>query len=109
MSLQGAPLNTSSAADAHPPAPARSPPKQPRLQAFPQCVFDHWELMGPDPLQSGSQTHEIVLNIRKRKGAQLRGGGWGMLRRGGRSRWRPHAPRAAACPRAACLAVPLCI
>ncbi len=37
-------------------------------QAFPQCVFDHWELMTPDPLQSGSLTNTIVLDIRKRKG-----------------------------------------
>ncbi|KAL4421827.1 hypothetical protein ABPG77_001616 [Micractinium sp. CCAP 211/92] len=37
-------------------------------QAFPQCVFDHWELMGADPLQAGSQTNQIVLDIRKRKG-----------------------------------------
>lgn len=37
-------------------------------QAFPQCVFDHWELMGSDPLQAGSQTNQFVLDIRKRKG-----------------------------------------
>eukprot|EP00884_Botryococcus_braunii_P016943 jgi/Botrbrau1/3932/Bobra.0365s0008.1 len=37
-------------------------------QAFPQCVFDHWETMSPDPLQPGSQTNTIVLDIRKRKG-----------------------------------------
>lgn len=37
-------------------------------QAFPQCVFDHWDVMGADPMQAGSQTHQIVLDIRKRKG-----------------------------------------
>jgi elongation factor 2 len=37
-------------------------------QAFPQCVFDHWETMSADPLSSGSQAHTIVLDIRKRKG-----------------------------------------
>lgn len=30
-------------------------------------MFDHWELMGADPLQAGSQTNTIVLDIRKRK------------------------------------------
>lgn len=37
-------------------------------QAFPQSVFDHWEAMGSDPLNSGSQSNELVLGIRKRKG-----------------------------------------
>jgi elongation factor 2 len=37
-------------------------------QAFPQCVFDHWELMSANPLEEGSQSHTIVLDIRKRKG-----------------------------------------
>lgn len=37
-------------------------------QAFPQCVFDHWDIMGADPMQAGSQTNQIVLDIRKRKG-----------------------------------------
>merc|ERR1712139_754558 len=37
-------------------------------QAFPQCVFDHWEILSPDPLQSGSMTNIIVADIRKRKG-----------------------------------------
>eukprot|EP00236_Picocystis_salinarum_P004199 CAMPEP_0183829118 /NCGR_PEP_ID=MMETSP0807_2-20130328/3140_1 /TAXON_ID=88271 /ORGANISM="Picocystis salinarum, Strain CCMP1897" /LENGTH=846 /DNA_ID=CAMNT_0026074325 /DNA_START=59 /DNA_END=2599 /DNA_ORIENTATION=- len=37
-------------------------------QAFPQSVFDHWELMPSDPLQEGSQTNQFVLDIRKRKG-----------------------------------------
>jgi elongation factor 2 len=37
-------------------------------QAFPQCVFDHWQTMTPDPLESGSKCNEIVLGIRRRKG-----------------------------------------
>ena len=37
-------------------------------QAFPQCGVVHWEQMTPDPLQSGSQTNTIVLDIRRRKG-----------------------------------------
>eukprot|EP00243_Klebsormidium_subtile_P004004 TRINITY_DN17789_c0_g1_i1.p1 TRINITY_DN17789_c0_g1~~TRINITY_DN17789_c0_g1_i1.p1 ORF type:complete len:844 (-),score=361.35 TRINITY_DN17789_c0_g1_i1:309-2840(-) len=37
-------------------------------QAFPQMVFDHWEMMGSDPLESGSQAAELVGQIRKRKG-----------------------------------------
>merc|ERR1712216_733592 len=40
-------------------------------QAFPQCVFDHWELMGPDPLEVGSKTQELILDIRKRKGLKV--------------------------------------
>jgi elongation factor 2 len=40
-------------------------------QAFPQCVFDHWELMGPDPLEIGSKTQELILDIRKRKGLKV--------------------------------------
>jgi elongation factor 2 len=37
-------------------------------QAFPQCVFDHWETLLIDPLLPGSKTNEIVTDIRKRKG-----------------------------------------
>lgn len=37
-------------------------------QAFPQCVFDHWEVMPSDPLEEGSQANKCVLGIRKRKG-----------------------------------------
>jgi len=37
-------------------------------QAFPQCVFDHWECLQADPLQSGSQANTIITEIRKRKG-----------------------------------------
>eukprot|EP00871_Galdieria_phlegrea_P003208 jgi/Galph1/3889/GphlegSOOS_G2550.1 len=37
-------------------------------QAFPQCVFDHWQLVAGDPRESGEKVAEIVRNIRKRKG-----------------------------------------
>ncbi|KAE9384766.1 hypothetical protein BT96DRAFT_968508 [Gymnopus androsaceus JB14] len=37
-------------------------------QAFPQCVFDHWELMAGSPLEKGSKIEEIVTKIRTRKG-----------------------------------------
>jgi len=37
-------------------------------QAFPQCVFDHWETMNMDPLQPGNQAATLVADIRKRKG-----------------------------------------
>merc|ERR1712168_857446 len=37
-------------------------------QAFPQCVFDHWEVILSDPLQEGSQSQKIVEACRVRKG-----------------------------------------
>jgi len=37
-------------------------------QAFPQCVFSHWQEVTGDPLESGSKAFEIVNTIRKRKG-----------------------------------------
>uniref|UniRef100_N1R0M7 Elongation factor 2 n=1 Tax=Aegilops tauschii TaxID=37682 RepID=N1R0M7_AEGTA len=37
-------------------------------QAFPQCVFDHWDIMSSDPLEAGSQSATLVTEIRKRKG-----------------------------------------
>jgi len=39
-------------------------------QAFPQCVFDHWQIMNADPLESGSRANEIVVTTRNRKGLQ---------------------------------------
>lgn len=39
-------------------------------QAFPQCVFDHWDILQADPLQPGSQANTIVMDIRKRKGVK---------------------------------------
>ncbi|CAI5512388.1 unnamed protein product [Closterium sp. Naga37s-1] len=40
-------------------------------QAFPQCVFDHWEMLMSDPLEQGTQAFKIVEDIRKRKGIKL--------------------------------------
>jgi elongation factor 2 len=37
-------------------------------QAFPQCVFDHWEVMTGSPLDKGSKLEELVTKIRVRKG-----------------------------------------
>jgi len=37
-------------------------------QAFPQCVFDHWQVMPGDPLQTGTKPYEIVQATKVRKG-----------------------------------------
>jgi elongation factor 2 len=37
-------------------------------QAFPQCVFDHWEVMQGSPLEKGSKLEALVTGIRQRKG-----------------------------------------
>ena len=38
-------------------------------QAFPQCVFSHWQpFTGGDPLVEGTKTNEMVKSIRNRKG-----------------------------------------
>ena len=38
-------------------------------QAFPQCVFSHWQAFtGGDPLTEGTKTNEMVKSIRNRKG-----------------------------------------
>jgi elongation factor 2 len=39
-------------------------------QAFPQCVFDHWQMMPGDPLDMAGQVGKIVAAARKRKGLQ---------------------------------------
>jgi elongation factor 2 len=39
-------------------------------QAFPQCVFDHWEVVKGDPIEvtvPPSKSRELVLAIRARK------------------------------------------
>jgi len=36
--------------------------------AFPQMIFSHWELVGGNPLVEGTQAHEIIKAVRKRKG-----------------------------------------
>jgi len=37
-------------------------------QAFPQCVFDHWQPMNGDPLDAAGKIGQLILAIRKRKG-----------------------------------------
>jgi elongation factor 2 len=37
-------------------------------QAFPQMVFDHWQLYPGDPLTAGTQANTMTLQIRSRKG-----------------------------------------
>ena len=37
-------------------------------QAFPQCVFDHWQILPGDPLQEGTKPYQIVQDTKKRKG-----------------------------------------
>lgn len=39
-------------------------------QAFPQLIFDHWEIINEDPLDKDSNIHKIVKEIRKRKGIE---------------------------------------
>lgn len=39
-------------------------------QAFPQCVFDHWQVVQGDPLDLKSKAHDIVMGVRKRKGLE---------------------------------------
>merc|ERR1712241_1504174 len=37
-------------------------------QAFPQCVFDHWQILPGDPMQEGTKPYQIVKDCKKRKG-----------------------------------------
>jgi elongation factor 2 len=37
-------------------------------QAFPQCVFDHWQVLTGNPLEVGQKAFDIVVTTRKRKG-----------------------------------------
>ncbi|KAK0455903.1 P-loop containing nucleoside triphosphate hydrolase protein [Armillaria borealis] len=40
-------------------------------QAFPQSVFDHWEIMNGSPLDKGTSIEKIVHQIRTRKGLKM--------------------------------------
>lgn len=33
-------------------------------QAFPQCVFDHWQVLPGNPLEAGSRPYQIVQVIK---------------------------------------------
>jgi len=37
-------------------------------QAFPQCIFDHWQVMPGCPLTEGTKPNQIVEDCKKRKG-----------------------------------------
>jgi len=37
-------------------------------QAFPQCVFDHWQIFPGDPMDGKSKPYQVVMDTRKRKG-----------------------------------------
>jgi len=37
-------------------------------QAFPQCVFDHWQVMPGDPMDPSTKPNQIVMETKKRKG-----------------------------------------
>jgi len=37
-------------------------------QAFPQCFFDHWQVVQSDPFDKNSKAYEIIMKTRKRKG-----------------------------------------
>jgi len=37
-------------------------------QAFPQCVFDHWQILPGDPMQESTKPNTIVEDTKKRKG-----------------------------------------
>jgi len=39
-------------------------------QAFPQCVFDHWQVVTGDPLDKSTKAYQIAMATRKRKGLQ---------------------------------------
>jgi len=40
-------------------------------QAFPQCVFDHWQILQGDPLDVSTKAFTTVMGVRKRKGIAL--------------------------------------
>jgi len=40
-------------------------------QAFPQCVFDHWESMQGNAMEDGSKMQDLVLGVRKRKNLKV--------------------------------------
>uniref|UniRef100_A0A646QHT4 Eukaryotic translation elongation factor n=1 Tax=Hemiscolopendra marginata TaxID=943146 RepID=A0A646QHT4_9MYRI len=37
-------------------------------QAFPQCVFDHWQILPGDPFDDKSRPAQVIVDARKRKG-----------------------------------------
>jgi elongation factor 2 len=39
-------------------------------QAFPQCVFDHWQVLPGDPMEPSSKPYQICMETKKRKGSK---------------------------------------
>lgn len=37
-------------------------------QAFPQCVFDHWQILPGNPFDATTKPGQVVVDTRKRKG-----------------------------------------
>lgn len=40
-------------------------------KAFPNCSFDHWEIMNGNPLDEKDKLGQIILETRKRKGIKV--------------------------------------
>lgn len=40
-------------------------------KAFPNCSFDHWEVMNGNPLEPNDKLAKIILDVRKRKGLKV--------------------------------------
>jgi len=40
-------------------------------QAFPQCVFSHWDAMPGDAMEVGGKMQELCLAVRKRKNVKV--------------------------------------
>ncbi len=39
---------------------------------FPQCVFDHWQVLSGDPRDETTECGAVVMTIRRRKGLNVR-------------------------------------
>jgi elongation factor 2 len=39
--------------------------------AFPQMIFSHWDKLNGNPMEEGSQAHQVVMDVRKRKGMKM--------------------------------------
>lgn len=40
-------------------------------QAFPQMIFSHWQMVNGDAMEEGSQSYNILMSVRERKGLKL--------------------------------------
>merc|ERR1712107_523743 len=48
-------------------------------QAFPQCVFDHWQVMPGDPMEAGNKVNQIVEATKVRKGLKPGNPTWAII------------------------------